>query len=76
MIIRNAAREDAEAVARNLGIFDRDARNILSAVSQGKGGLRKVALAIEAAGMLARGGEITGDLIRKVAGATLQDGGK
>lgn len=76
VIIRAAAREDALAVSQNLGVTDRDALNILGQVSQGKGGLRKVSLAIEAAQLIARGGEVTAEHVRRVVGTAALDGGK
>ena len=63
VIIRGTAREDAIAVALNLGVKDREAVHLLMQISQSKGGLRKVALAIEGARTCARGGKITAEHI-------------
>ena len=76
VIIRNAAREDAIAVAHNLGVTDHDAVHLLTLISQSKGGLRKVALTIEAASTFAREGDVTAEHIRKVAGNIGAQGGK
>jgi DNA transposition AAA+ family ATPase len=76
VIIRNAAKEDAESVARNAGVVDPDALNLLAVISQSRGGLRNVALTVERARMLSPESEITANLIRKVAGSSLRDGVK
>ncbi len=76
VILPSASRDDAAAIARNFGVTDPDAVHLLTLVSQTKGGLRKVALAIDGARSYARGGNVTAEHIRKVVGNIGAERGK